>query len=685
MERLLRRPVTLRRHALIGAALLYGTVAVPAADAASKPDLRILSVRAATVAVSGARIVVATRIVNSGRARAGASTVRLSSSRGAKLRSFHVPVLSPNQSLVRRVKFAPPPGRYAVVACADALRRVSERSERNNCVRTRTLSIAPVPPRPTIREQPAALTNSTTARLSFSGRGLFECSLDGTAFAACVSPVEHSALKEGLHAFRVRARAPGGRRSRAVRATWRVDVTPPAAPRILEHPPTLTSSPTASFAVEAEAGTSLACRVDAGAFVSCSRTETYRLPEGRHEFAVRARDGAGNEGPAQSFHWRIDLTPPPAPLVTERPPAATYVRSGKIAFGFPTPAEPTTRACRFDDSAVSCAAPLSLPGPLKPGRHVLSLVARDEAGNEATANVDWTILRRDDGIYGGPGGPQAVATFAIWRGTPVHRALEYLRKDAWGDISGVKAKDVVNRWRGSPYGLVLSTPMLPDTGGTLQAGARGDYDTHFDALARTLVAAGQRDAVIRLGWEFNGDWFSWSAVNDPAAFITFWRRVVTTMRAVSSDFRFDWCPNSGPSKMDADLAYPGDAFVDYVGMSSFDAAWGAPTPPTAAWRWGAIRDQPFGLAWQRAFAAAHHKPMTYPEWGLWKFTDPSYYNGGGSDGQDDPYYIERMFEWLNANEVAYALYFDYDSPVGIHRLGNFPTGAARYRALFGSL
>jgi hypothetical protein len=77
--------------------------------------------------------------------------------------------------------------------------------------------------------------------------------------------------------------------------------------------------------------------------------------------------------------------------------------------------------------------------------------------------------------------------------------------------------------------------------------------------------------------------------------------------------------------------------------------------------------------------------MTYPEWGLWKFLDPGYYEDGGSDGQDDPYYIERMFEWFNANEVAYALYFQSDSPVGLHKLTNFPLGMQRYKARFGSL
>jgi hypothetical protein len=101
-------------------------------------------------------------------------------------------------------------------------------------------------------------------------------------------------------------------------------------------------------------------------------------------------------------------------------------------------------------------------------------------------------------------------------------------------------------------------------------------------------------------------------------------------------------------------------------------------------RWNLIRTQVNGLEWQRAFAAAHGKRMSYSEWGLWEFRIPSY-SVNGTDGRDDPYYLERMREWMDANEVAYATYFEYDSPEGFHRLmtGRFPNGAAKYRQLFG--
>ncbi len=657
--------------------------------AKARPDLRVTRVSAVTVGTAGERIGVGVRVANSGRARARSSTARLSGPRGAIV-SFSIPALRPGRSFSRTLRIVPPTGSYSLLACADVRRRVAERSERNNCARTRRVSIAPVPQPPALFERPSDLTNSTTARFVFGGGSSFECSLDGGAFSACTSPVAHAGLGEGRHDFQVRALDADGRRSLPAIASWVIDITPPAAPRIAEHPAALTNSAASAFRLETEPGARLFCRINDSEYFECNRTPSWTLPEGTYEFAVRATDSAGNEGARSSHRWRIDLTAPPAPVVTERPPVQTYVRSARIAFSFPAASEPVTRDCRLDGAAVPCDEALVLAGPIAAGTHRLTLATRDEAGNEARTSVEWTLLARGDGAYAGPGGIAPVAAFATWRGSPVTHALDYLRRVTWQDIEGSSAPDIVARWRGSPYRLVLSTPMLPESGATLLQGSTGLYNVHFDRLARKLVAEGHGNAVIRLGWEFNGNWFPWSPVKEPngaESFKAFWRQIVTTMRAVSPHFEFDWCMNSGPNGMaDASDAYPGGDFVDFIGLSAFDAAWGAPpSGATPEWRWGAIRDQKHGLAWQRDFAAAHDKRMTYPEWGLWKFIDPGYYEDGGSDGQDDPYYVQSMFEWLNANEVAYALYFDWDSDVGLHALSNFPNGRERYRQLFGSL
>ncbi|MBA2626259.1 MAG: hypothetical protein H0U89_11750, partial [Acidimicrobiia bacterium] len=129
----------------------------------------------------------------------------------------------------------------------------------------------------------------------------------------------------------------------------------------------------------------------------------------------------------------------------------------------------------------------------------------------------------------------------------------------------------LSRFRNSGRTLSWGMPMLVNDGGTLPQGASGRYDSQYRQLAQEIVAAGAGRMHIRLGWEFNGDWFRWSALRDPNAFASFWRRIVNTMRSVpgGSGIKFDWNPGSGPSFVPL-AAYPGDAYVSSIGMNVYD-------------------------------------------------------------------------------------------------------------------
>ena len=276
------------------------------------------------------------------------------------------------------------------------------------------------------------------------------------------------------------------------------------------------------------------------------------------------------------------------------------------------------------------------------------------------------------GAYRGAAAPARAAEFQAWLGQPATWALDYLDGSSWSSIENPSWW--LSAWRGSPFSVVYSVPLLP-AGATLQAGAAGAYDEHFRALGRALVAGGEADAILRLGWEFNGGWYRWSAKNDPRAFVTYWRHVVDALRQVpGSRFRFDWCPTLGAAAVPPPQAYPGDDYVDYVGTDVYDQGWSSGwTDP--AQRWRSLLEQPYGLQWQRDFAADHRKQMTFPEWGLSVRSD-------GHGGGDDPYFMEKMVDWIRANNVAYALYFDYDAPDGRHSISNgqFPRAAAAFKA-----
>jgi hypothetical protein len=280
------------------------------------------------------------------------------------------------------------------------------------------------------------------------------------------------------------------------------------------------------------------------------------------------------------------------------------------------------------------------------------------------------------GVYHGARNVGGVQDFESWLGRPVNHAVDFIAGDSWSAIESPTWW--TSGWSGAGYQVEFSIPVIPSTGGTLQAGARGDYDSHFVALAHNLIDNGQANATLRLGWEFNGGWYKWSAAADPASFAAYWRRIVTAMRSVpGQNFRFDWCPTLGRASVAPDRAYPGDAYVDYVGADVYDNSWIADYHDATA-RWSDFVNQAYGLQWQSDFAAAHGKPMTFPEWGLSIRSD-------GHGGGDDPYFIQQMYDWISNHDVAHADYFEYDAGDGRHSLtnGQFPNAAAKFQALFG--
>ena len=290
------------------------------------------------------------------------------------------------------------------------------------------------------------------------------------------------------------------------------------------------------------------------------------------------------------------------------------------------------------------------------------------------------------GVYAGSGNPAAVAAFEARLGRPVAQVHDFQPQDRWSTLDNITWP--LQRWTPSRYAhrIVYSIPMLPVTGGTLAQGASGEFNDHFRKLALALVAGGSGSATLRLGWEFNGTWFKWSikAPGGAAHFAAYWRQIVTTMRSVpGANFKFDWCPTLGSSyvngkQLDAASAYPGDAYVDYVGMDIYDQSWSARRADPAA-RWNEYISQKDGLKWHRDFAAAHGKPMTFPEWGIAHRRD-------GHGGGDAPYFIERMYEWIRANPVAYHNYFEFADPSIDSKLfaGSSPRAAKRFVELFGA-
>ncbi|MGW4893805.1 glycoside hydrolase family 26 protein [Kitasatospora sp. NPDC004240] len=248
----------------------------------------------------------------------------------------------------------------------------------------------------------------------------------------------------------------------------------------------------------------------------------------------------------------------------------------------------------------------------------------------------------------------------------------YLAGNGWADIEGDPVVlGLWSQWRLADPGrtLVLGVPMLvpneadvPDgqVAELLAQGARGDFDRHFLKLARRLVALGGADTVLTLGWEMNGVTYTHRCKPDPTAWKAYWRRIVGVMRSVPGQrFRFDFAPNRGLDAVPWTRCYPGDDVVDIIGMDSYDQPAGGTFDQYVT--------EPYGLQDQVEFAARRGKPVSYPEWGLFR-------NG------DNPEFVQRMVEWIRTHDVAYQTVTDY-CPHGFFQCDRNPRSSARFKLL----
>ena len=265
------------------------------------------------------------------------------------------------------------------------------------------------------------------------------------------------------------------------------------------------------------------------------------------------------------------------------------------------------------------------------------------------------------GVYAGSANPSAAQQFAAQVAAPVPYVTEFLDATSWDTIADPSW--LLQQWAGKGFSMIWSVPILPYNGATLAAGASGAYDAHFTALAGALVAGGQQASIVRIGWEFNGFWYPWAAKGHAAQFIAYWRHIVTAMRSVpGANFKFEWDPNRGDLGVgNLTSYYPGNRYVDYVGLDVYDVE--DFHYPGAQAEFAHLQSGPYGLNWLAAFAAAHHVPMVFPEWGLGWGTcrngAPVFVKSGGVCGGDNPVFIRDSSAWFNSHHVFEVTYWDY--------------------------
>jgi hypothetical protein len=213
-----------------------------------------------------------------------------------------------------------------------------------------------------------------------------------------------------------------------------------------------------------------------------------------------------------------------------------------------------------------------------------------------------------------------------------------------------------------------ATPMISWRGCALADITSGASDALIARAARQLKRQ-DRPVLLRWGWEMNGDWYAWSAAgnnNDNDAYVAAWKRLHRIFaEQKATNVSWVWSPNWNSRPVEAwntfAALYPGDEYVDWVGVSGYNLH--RETPDTL-----------FAPIY-RAYAAT--KPLLITEVGA--------VDRGGRTKAD---WITLFARWVEAHPgVGGVAWFDTDTHPGSDEKWRIDTDAeslAAYRAMAAS-
>lgn len=213
-------------------------------------------------------------------------------------------------------------------------------------------------------------------------------------------------------------------------------------------------------------------------------------------------------------------------------------------------------------------------------------------------------------------------------------------RTSWEEMQNTWFMDDQRIPKGFKGTLNVAVPLWPEDG-SLEAAVNGSYNVEWENFGRSLASV-YPDAYIRLSAEMNiNDHYHKATPENAEDWKAAFRLAVTNLRKASSSFRFIFNPNEGPGQTgtrDATFFYPGDEYIDLIGIDVYDWWPGYTTEANIAFH----RDQPYGWNWWLNYAKQRNKKFCVPEWGI-ATANP---NSGG----DNAMYINFVYSWLKENK-----------------------------------
>jgi hypothetical protein len=258
------------------------------------------------------------------------------------------------------------------------------------------------PPETTITSGPASLSASRDASFAFTSDesgSTFECSLDGSPFAACSSPAAYTGLGDGGHTIDVRATdSSANTDATPAGASWTIDATAPNVSLADPGSPlrgTVSLSPSANDGAGSGVATLIVQGSPAGAGTWTTigtSWNTRSVADGSYDLRARATDNAGNPGNSSLRTVIVDNTAPA--LVSSTPADGELVA---VADSLTLVADENLAAVDATIDGLAAPAPLvagatvTFASTFDDGPHTLAGELEDLAGNRTPVLIHFTV------------------------------------------------------------------------------------------------------------------------------------------------------------------------------------------------------------------------------------------------------------------------------------------------------